>query len=96
MTESPSTAPPKLADFILALCNQAAPEQTLDPEDIARAFAKVAANPNVVTWEGYLLSVKDNAVKLAKEGKILVYRKGVAVDPETLKGVYRVGPIASA
>lgn len=89
------TTPPKLADFILDLCAKTAPSETLDPEDVAKAFAKVAANPNVVTWEGYLLSVKDNAVKLAKEGKILVYRKGVAVDPESLKGVYRMGPVAA-
>jgi hypothetical protein len=86
------TTPPKLADFILDLCSKAASSDTLDPEDVAKAFAKVSANPNVVTWEGYLLAVKENAVKLAKEGKIRVYRKGVAVDPETLKGVYRLGP----
>jgi hypothetical protein len=90
------TTPPKLADFILDLCAKAAPAETIDPEDVAKAFAKVSANPNVVTWEGYLLAVKENAVKLAKEGKILVYRKGVAVDPETLKGVYRLGPVAGA
>lgn len=87
------TTPPKLAEFILDLCAAAEPSQTLDPEDIAKAFAKVAGNPNVVTWEGYLLSVKDNAVKLAKDGKIKVYRKGVAVDPAELKGVYRIGPV---
>lgn len=93
MTTSPA---PKLADFILNLCQSAVPSETIDPEDIAKAFAKVSANPNVVTWEGYLLAVKDNAVKLAKEGKIRVYRKGVAVDPETLKGVYRLGPATGA
>ncbi len=92
-----STSPaPKLADFILDLCKNAAPSEMIDPEDVAKAFAKVSTNPNVVTWEGYLLAVKDNAVKLAKEGKIRLYRKGVAVDPETLRGVYRLGPLPSA
>ncbi|QXX75875.1 DUF3253 domain-containing protein [Methylovirgula sp. HY1] len=86
---------PKLADFILDLCAKAAASEMIDPEDVAKAFAKVSTNPNVVTWEGYLLAVKDNAVKLAKEGKIRVYRKGVAVDPETLKGVYRMGPVSA-
>lgn len=86
--------PPRLADFILELCAKAAPDAALDPEDVAKAFAKVSGNPNVVTWEGYLLAVKDTAITLAKDGKILLYRKGVVADPETLKGVYRLGPAA--
>jgi hypothetical protein len=83
--------PPKLADVIVELCTKAAPDGTVDPEEIAKTFMKLVPSKNLVTWEGYLLPVRDNAVKLAKEGKIVIYRKGVPADPETFKGVYRLG-----
>jgi len=85
------TEPPKLADVILDLCTKAGASETVDPEEIARTFAKLVPSKNVVTWEGYLLPVKDNVVKLAREGKVIIYRKGEPVDPDTFKGVYRVG-----
>jgi hypothetical protein len=30
-------------------------------------------------------------VRLAKDGVIAIYRKGKPVDPDTFKGVYRIG-----
>ncbi len=83
--------PPKLADVIVELCTKAAPDGTVDPEEIARTFMKLVPSKNMVTWEGYLLPVRDNAVKLAREGKIVIYRKGEPADPDTFKGVYRLG-----
>ncbi len=88
------STPPKLADFILDLCAKAAPEATLDPEDIARAYALIAPKANIVTWEGYLPAVRNDAAKLAREGKVIIYKKGVPADPETFKGLYRVGRAA--
>ena len=85
------STPPKLADFILEFC-QSSPSDQIDPEDVAKAFfAKIATNVNIVRWEGYLIPVRENAVKLAREGKIVIYRKGVPADPDTFKGVYRLG-----
>ncbi len=78
-----SEEPPKLADVIVELCTKAAPDGTVDPEEIARTFMKLVPSKNMVTWEGYLLPVRDNAVKLAREGKIVIYRKGVPADPDT-------------
>ncbi|HEY5226033.1 MAG TPA: DUF3253 domain-containing protein, partial [Methylovirgula sp.] len=42
-------------------------------------------------WQGYLQSVRDTAVALAKEGRIVIYRKGALADPATFRGVYRLG-----
>lgn len=84
-------AAPKLADVILDLCAKAAPDATIDPVDAAKAFAEASGRGRSAPWEGYLQPVRDNAVRLAKEGKIVIYRKGVPADPETFKGPYRLG-----
>ena len=84
------SSPPKLADVMIELCAKAGPTQTIDPADIARAFAEVANRPSV-PWQGYLQTVRDTAVALAKEGRIVIYRKGAPVDPDTFRGVYRLG-----
>ncbi len=84
------SSPPRLADVMIDLCTKAGPTQTIDPADVARAFAEVANRPSV-PWQGYLQTVRDTAVALAKEGKIVIYRKGAAVDPDTFRGVYRLG-----
>ena len=81
---------PKLADVMIQLSAKAGPTQTVDPADIARAFFDVINRPSV-PWQGYLQTVRDTAVALAKEGKIVIYRKGTPVDPETFRGVYRLG-----
>ncbi len=31
------------------------------------------------------------AVRLAQEGRVVIYRKGKPVDPDNFKGVYRIG-----
>lgn len=82
---------PKLADVILELCKNAPAAGTIDPVDAAKAFAEVCGRGRSAPWEGYLLPVRDNAVRLAREGKIVIYRKGVAADPDTFKGPYRLG-----
>lgn len=84
-------ATPKLADVILELCRNAPAAGTIDPVDAAKAFAEVSGRGRSAPWEGYLQPVRDNAVRLAKEGKIVIYRKGVAADPDTFKGPYRLG-----
>ena len=82
---------PKLADVILDLCGKAAPDTTIDPVDAAKAFAEVSGRGRSSPWEGYLQPVRDNAVRLAKEGKIVIYRRGVPANPDTFKGPYRLG-----
>jgi len=44
-----------------------------------------------VPWQNHLQSVRDTAVVLAREGRIVIYRKGAPADPETFRGVYRLG-----
>ncbi|WP_245270724.1 DUF3253 domain-containing protein [Beijerinckia mobilis] len=92
----PMDAPPKLADVILTLCREAGPDKTIDPEQVARKFVTVDGRGAATAWQTYLNPVRDNVVKLALEGKLVIYRKGVPVeDPATFKGVYRFGIPAS-
>ncbi len=91
MSEPSKSEPPKLADVILDLCQKAAPSGTIDPVDAAKAFADLSKRGREAPWESFLIPVRENAVRLAKEGKINIYRKGEKVDPETFRGVYTLG-----
>jgi hypothetical protein len=82
-------SPPKLADVILDLCKQAGPRETIDPIDAAKAFA--AVSERTTPYQGFLQTVRDTVVLLAKDGKLVIYRKGEPVDPDTFRGVYRFG-----
>jgi hypothetical protein len=81
---------PHLADVMIALCAKAGPTKTIDPGDVARAYAETADRPGVA-WQNYLQGVRNTAVSLAREGRIVIYRKGAPADPDTFRGVYRLG-----
>jgi len=71
-------------DAILTLTAECGAGKTVSAEQAARA----------VSEENFLRVLKDvraEAVRLAKVGTITIYRKGKPVDPDTFKGVYRLG-----
>ena len=74
-----------IENTILALLAARAPGKTVSPEDIARAVAEGS------DWRTHLGTVRRAAVKLALDGRLVIYRKGKAVDPADFKGVYRLG-----
>ena len=59
--------------------------KTIAPEEAARAAAGDA------DWHTHLGVVRRAAVKLALDGRLVIYRKGKPVDPTDFKGVYRLG-----
>ncbi len=76
-------------DAILALTAAIGAGKTIAPEDAAKA----------VSSENFVRVLKDvraEAIRLHKAGSITNYRKGKPVeDPDTFKGVYRLGlPVA--
>jgi hypothetical protein len=81
---------PHLADVMIALCANVGPTKTIDPGDVAKAYAETVDRPDVA-WQNYLQGVRNTAVSLAKEGRIVIYRKGKPADPDTFRGVYRLG-----
>ena len=80
-----------VAEKILELLAAAAPNRSVSPEEVARAVAESHHRPNDPPdlWRRYLPAVKQQALFLARSGKLVVMRKGKPVDAQTAKGVIR-------
>lgn len=74
----------RLTAHIIRLTNDIGAGKTICPSDVARA-------ERGEDWRSLMKPVRRCAQKLAREGRIAIYRKGKAVDPETVKGVIRLG-----
>lgn len=70
-------------DAILSLASAKGASSSITPEDAARAV-----DPE--KWRAHMGEVRGAAVRLAKEGRIVILRKGKPVDPENFKGVIRL------
>lgn len=79
-----------LALTILALCAAAGPGKSIDPTEAAKAFARQREEDDLA-WRTHLPHVRSRAVALARQGRLVVYRKGKPVDPDDFRGVYRLG-----
>ena len=72
--------------LILSLVEKRGEGKTICPSEVARTLS---GEQDV--WQGFMPRVRQEAVKLAGEGEIAIYRKGKPVDPNDFKGVYRLG-----
>lgn len=73
---------------ILRLVAQRGPDKSVCPSEVARAIG----GPDQDCWRPLMQPVRSVAVRLAKQGRIAILRKGRAVaDPGDVKGVYRLG-----
>lgn len=70
---------------ILALLSAQGADRTVSPEQVARSVA------GDTDWHSLLVPIRRAAVALAQSGRLVIYRKGKAVDPADFKGVYRLG-----
>ena len=86
---APESQPP-LETLIAGLCARVPAGRTICPIDAAKALAD-ARGEDELGWRSHLTAVRRTAVKLALEGKLVIYRKGKAVDPNDFRGVYRLG-----
>lgn len=61
-------------------------------QDVAVRIAKERARPKdgPNLWRRYMNAVKQQAIHLAKTGRIEITRKGEAVDPKDFKGIVRL------
>lgn len=71
-------------EAILSLVHARGAGKTICPSEAARAVSEEK-------WRTVLKEVRGEAVRLARAGKIVIYRKGKPVDPDDFKGVYRLG-----
>ncbi len=97
--------PNTLSDTIVELAEKHGPEGSFTPEDAARAHAAKRAKSrggakhsqddpsggSVDAWRDYLRPARQEAVALARTGKLVILRKGKPVDPKKpIKGVIRL------
>lgn len=86
--------PDAVAVKILKLLQAAGPGHSVSPDEVARAFAesrrKKSDPPDV--WRRYMNAVRQQAVHLARDGKIVILRRGEPQDPHApIKGLIRLG-----
>ena len=72
-----------IEDAIFSLLAEREPGKSIDPSEAARAV-----DPD--GWRRLLPQVRSTAVGLARQGRLAVLRHGKPVDPDGLKGVYRL------
>ena len=81
-----------VAAAILALLAGGKPGDTFSLMDAARAYTDIRRRPQdgPALWRRYMNAVRQQAVHLARQGRIEILRKGKPVDPNDFKGVVRL------
>jgi len=81
-----------VAEAILALLNAGEPGASVSLMDVARAYADSRRRPKdgPELWRRYMNAARQQAVHLARQGRIEILRKGKPVDPNDFKGVVRL------
>ncbi len=86
-----------VARAILELIETLAPGRSISPVEAARAFARARARPGDPPdgWRRYLPAVRQQALNLARRGRLTILRKGKPVEPHApFKGVVRLARAA--
>ena len=85
-------APEIVEETMLRLAAERGSEKTIGPSDVARVLG--GNHPD--GWGPLMPTIRRVAIKLMKEGRIVVTRKGRPVDPEDFRGIYRIRLAAEA
>jgi len=75
-----------------AILSVLAQDKTPTFQDVARHIAEQRRTPKdgPHLWRRYLVAVRQQAVHLAKDGRIEIIRKGEVADPKDFKGIVRM------
>jgi hypothetical protein len=83
---SKSATPEELEAAMLSLLEERGPGRTISPADVAQVLG--GNQPD--GWGPLMQPVRKVAVRLMKEGRIVILRKGRPVDPDDFRGTYRL------
>ena len=87
-----------VAQAILNELTRRPPGAKIDPQVVARALAEARGKPGDPPdlWRRYLLAVRQQAVSLARQGRITILRKGKPADPAApIKGLIKLTQVPS-
>jgi len=90
MTDKNAAA--QIEETMIALVEKRGEGKTICPSEVARAIA--GEHPDA--WGRLMQPIRKVAVRLTKEGRVAIMRKGKPADPDDFKGVYRIGPARPA
>lgn len=76
----------EIAATMVELASARGADKTICPSEVARALGGPAGDE----WGPLMPAVRRVAVRLMKDGRVVIRRKGRAVDPDDFKGVYRI------
>ncbi len=93
MAQQEEPKPDPIAQRIFALLEARGPGKSICPTEAAQALQADHGKPNAPpdAWRRYLAPVRQQALHLARQGTLLILRKGKPVDPhKPVKGVIRL------
>jgi hypothetical protein len=82
----PGPSPERIEERLLALVEERGPGKTICPSEVARDLG----GPHPDGWAPLMQPVRRVAVRLMKQGRVAILRKGRPVDPDDFRGVYRL------
>lgn len=91
--ENQGEAPKKKDDPIaLYILDAVAEGGEVSPREVAMRIAAIRARPidPPDLWRKYLMGVNQQAKHLARQGRIEIVRKGEAVNPDEVKGLFKL------
>ncbi|QQP87976.1 DUF3253 domain-containing protein [Skermanella sp. TT6] len=86
---SKNQKPDPITERILAMIEDGG---SVSPQEVAQAFYKDTKTPGMPAdgWHKYMTAVRQQAIHLARQGRLQITRKGEPVDPNNFKGVVRL------
>ena len=81
------SALPTIRDALVSLAIGRGTGKTFCPSEVARLIG----GPHPDGWGPLMQPIRKEAIALALDGQIVIFRKGRPVDPMDFKGVYRIG-----
>ncbi|WP_181705261.1 DUF3253 domain-containing protein [Chthonobacter rhizosphaerae] len=74
-----------IREQILALATDRRASRPVDPSEVARALV----GTNEKLWRQLMKPIKDEVIRLAEDGRIVILRKNRPVPPREVRGLYR-------